>query len=246
SVNGNTLIYDAEERQTKVTEPPGLGGATETYYYDGAGQRVEKSGPSGLTVYVYDAFGQLAAEYSGSSAVNPPCTTCYLSYDHLGSLRLVTDANANVIARHDYVPFGEEILAGYAGRNSQFGASDGLSQRLTGQARDTESGEDFFNARYFTAPLQRFNSPDPGNAGADVTNPQSWNGYGYVLGNPLALVDPSGLDSIGWRMPPVTVTCGIDCLDFGSGGGGGNPSPPRLLGLDPGSGFQNSLALHTL
>src|SRR5581483_12173236 len=83
SVNGNTLTYDAEERQTAATEPPGMGGGTEYYYYDGAGQRVEKNGPSGLTVYVYDAFGQLAAEYSGSAQLNPPCTTCYLSYDHL-------------------------------------------------------------------------------------------------------------------------------------------------------------------
>jgi len=57
SVNGNTLTYDAEERQTAATEPPGMGGGTEYYYYDGAGQRVEKNGPSGLTVYVYDAFG---------------------------------------------------------------------------------------------------------------------------------------------------------------------------------------------
>jgi len=36
-------------------------------------------------------------------------------------------------------------------------------------------------------------SVDPGNAGADVTDPQTWNGYGYVLGNPLGLVDPSGM-----------------------------------------------------
>jgi hypothetical protein len=30
--------------------------------------------------------------------------------------------------------------------------------------------------------------------GADPSNPQSWNGYSYVLNNPLSLVDPSGLD----------------------------------------------------
>ncbi|MGH9771272.1 MAG: hypothetical protein ACRD4Q_06200 [Candidatus Acidiferrales bacterium] len=42
-------------------------------------------------------------------------------------------------------------------------------------------------------------SPDPGNAGADPGNPQSWNMYSYVLNNPLGLVDPSGLDTCqGW------------------------------------------------
>ena len=67
-----------------------------------------------------------------------------------------------------------------------------MSQRFTGQERDTETGLDFFQARYMASGLGRFMSADPGNAGADFTNPQSWNGYGYVLGNPLGLVDPSG------------------------------------------------------
>jgi len=56
---------------------------------------------------------------------------------------------------------------------------------------------DFFHARYFGAVLGRFTSPDPANAGADITNPQSWNAYAYVLGDPLALVDPSGLGAFG-------------------------------------------------
>jgi hypothetical protein len=35
-------------------------------------------------------------------------------------------------------------------------------------------------------------SIDPGNAGADVGNPQSWNAYSYVISNPLLYVDPDG------------------------------------------------------
>jgi hypothetical protein len=60
---------------------------------------------------------------------------------------------------------------------------------------------DFFSARYFTGTLGRFNSPDPGNAGADLTNPQSWNGYGYVWGNPLNATDPSGMCSTSDHPP---------------------------------------------
>jgi hypothetical protein len=56
-----------------------------------------------------------------------------------------------------------------------------------------------------SAGLGRFMSPDPANAGADFTNPQSWNGYGYVLGNPLALVDPSGLCSSSDNPPCYSV-----------------------------------------
>jgi uncharacterized protein RhaS with RHS repeats len=70
-------------------------------------------------VYVYDAFGQLAAEYSTAPST-PPCTTCYPSYDHLGSVRLVTDQNGNVVARHDYLPFGEEVPANTTGRNGHW------------------------------------------------------------------------------------------------------------------------------
>jgi hypothetical protein len=41
----------------------------------------------------------------------------------------------------------------------------------------------------------RFMSLDPGNAGADITDPQSWNMYSYALNNPLRYVDPFGLCS---------------------------------------------------
>src|SRR5215469_3802896 len=65
TVNGNTLSYDGENRLLLATAPPSLGGGTETYFYDGAGQRVAKSGPGNATIYVYDALGQLASEYDG-------------------------------------------------------------------------------------------------------------------------------------------------------------------------------------
>jgi RHS repeat-associated protein len=65
-------------------------------------------------------------------------------------------------------------------------------QKFTGQERDAETGLDFFQARCYGSALGRFTSPDPANAGADLMNPQSWNGYAYVGNNPLSFVDPSG------------------------------------------------------
>jgi RHS repeat-associated protein len=104
-----------------------------------------------------------------------------------------------VVARQDYLPFGEEIPAGYAGRSSSllFGASDGVEQKFTGQIRDSETGLDFFAARYYASAVGRFTSPDPMNLGADPTDPQTWNAYAYVRNNPLALVDPMGLCHMG-------------------------------------------------
>ncbi len=95
-VNGNALTYDAESRVNQVTDS----GGTESILYDGSGDRIEKVVAGVGRIYVYDAFGTLAAEYSAASAATYPCTTCYLSADQIGSTRLVTDQNANVVARH--------------------------------------------------------------------------------------------------------------------------------------------------
>ena len=187
---GIALGYDAENRQTSA--------GSYSYAYDGDGRRVSKTGGGVTTVYVYDAGGQLASEYSSAAAVTPPCVTCYLSYDHLGSVRLVTDASANVISRHDFLPFGEEIVNA-AGRTAGlgFGGTDDVSQRFTGKERDAESGLDYFGARYYGGALGRWASPDWSAKPepipyAKLDNPQTLNLYSYVLNNPLRTVDPDG------------------------------------------------------
>jgi RHS repeat-associated protein len=68
-----------------------------------------------------------------------------------------------------------------------------ITQKFTAQEHDSETQLDFFQARYLSAAQGRFLSPDPMNAGADPLNPQSWNGYRYVLNNPLNSIDPFGL-----------------------------------------------------
>jgi len=58
-----------------INRPSGL--VTHTFTYDGDGRRVKKVSPTGATVYVYDAAGQLAAEYS--TETNPESGTQYLT-----------------------------------------------------------------------------------------------------------------------------------------------------------------------
>ncbi|HXE13522.1 MAG TPA: RHS repeat-associated core domain-containing protein, partial [Bryobacteraceae bacterium] len=196
TIGGTTLTYDAENRVVSASNLPAYGGGSETYVYDGDGRRVQKIVIGGnTTTYVHDIFGKLIAEYSTNPpAPTPPCHTCYISTDHLGSTRLVTGDNASIVARHDYVPFGEEIPGGYAGRTSEWGATDNVNQKFTGKERDVESGLDYFGARYYGAALARFASPDPLMASAHASNPQSWNRYAYALNNPLRFVDPDGMD----------------------------------------------------
>jgi RHS repeat-associated protein len=73
-----------------------------------------------------------------------------------------------------------------------YGAYDGIRQQFTGKERDTETGLDYFGARYYAAAQGRFTSVDPENAGADPSDPQSWNGYAYARNNPLKYTDPDG------------------------------------------------------
>jgi RHS repeat-associated protein len=69
--------------------------------------------------------------------------------------------------------------------------------KFTGKERDTESGLDFFQARYYFSPYGRFFSADPENAGAKPDDPQSWNAYAYARNNPLVYTDPDGLAYVG-------------------------------------------------
>ena len=73
-------------------------------------------------------------------------------------------------------------------------AASTLPPHSTGKERDTESGNDYFGARYYASTTGRFLSPDPSSLNyAHFTNPQSLNLYGYVYGNPISSVDPTGL-----------------------------------------------------
>jgi len=67
---------------------------------------------------------------------------------------------------------------------------------LTRKERDNETGLDYFLARYYASIQGRFTSPDPLLTSGKPYHPQSWNRYIYCLNNPLAYIDPTGLE---WR-----------------------------------------------
>ena len=82
-----------------------------------------------------------------------------------------------------------------------------IRSRYTGKERDTESGLDNFEARYYGSNMGRMMSPDPlpwafwqnGNRYDQyrfrdyISNPQNFNMYAYVLNNPLSYTDPTGM-----------------------------------------------------
>ncbi len=62
--------------------------------------------------------------------------------------------------------------------------------KYTGQERDTFTNYDYMHFRFYASSMGRFLKPD--NIIPDITNPQNWNAYTYVKGNPVNFNDPSG------------------------------------------------------
>jgi RHS repeat-associated protein len=200
-----SYAYDGENRLAS-TQGPNIGGVY--YGYDGDGRRVTKlicpstsactaaTIGANLTVYAYDAQGQLAAEYGPSADTG----TRYLTADHLGSTRVITDSSGVAQKCYDYYPFGEDIAAGTGGRPGCFGGGvypgtgpDMASEKFTSKERDWETGLDFFGARYFSGAQGRFTSTDPVVITTHrLMNPQELNLYAYVANNPLRYIDPTG------------------------------------------------------
>jgi RHS repeat-associated protein len=202
-IQGQSVVYDLAGRQTQLgayqsaydaegrMQSSTISGAATSYVYDADGRRVMKQAGSGSTVYVYDASGLLTAEYTtGSTAVL--CGTCYVTPDHLGSTRLVTDAAANAVGCHDYLPSGEEIPTGLGGRSGSCWDAADITEKFTGKERDAETGLDNFIARYYSGAQGRFASPDQPLVDQEADDPQGWNLYSYVRNNPLRFRDSYG------------------------------------------------------
>ncbi len=96
------FIYDAENHIKEFFKGTNSGTTPDaTYEYDGDGKRVRKIADQTETIFVYNASGQLVAEYSTEMPTNPKIS--YLTADHLGSPRIITDDDKDVVSRHDYL-----------------------------------------------------------------------------------------------------------------------------------------------
>ena len=127
--------------------------------------------------------------------------------DHLGTPRMNirgtgTDGGSLAsVARHDYLPFGEELFAGVGLRSGSHGyelPSDGVRQKFTGYERDSETSLDFVQARYYSSVQGRFTSVDPiFLAPKRLFDPQQINLYAYCKNQPLKFIDPDGKYFVG-------------------------------------------------
>jgi RHS repeat-associated protein len=165
---------------------------------------------------------------------NPAVVVEYYHLDALGSVRVVTDQNGQIlknaagveVGRHDFLPFGEEW-------NSPASAKE--KKLFTGHERDAETGLDYFGARYYRPQVGRFTTIDPVYSWSEnLTDPQRWNRYAYVRNNPLKFTDPDG------RIP-LWVTGGIGAAAYGGWTAYVNVQNGRPwyqdIGVEAGKGF---------
>ena len=116
----------------------------------------------------------------------------FYNHDHLGNTRVTYNVRCspnnsftyNISTALDYYPYGKELRA----YNSV-----GEKYKSTHNERDLETGYDFRNARSSSADAVRFNSIDP-----LAAQFPSWSGYSYVMGNPVRVIDPTGLAGEGY------------------------------------------------
>ncbi len=158
-------------------------------------------------MFVYDGGGQLVAEYSTQLAETPQVS--YLTSDHLGSPRVITNQLGAVTTRKDYMAFGEETYTTQRTSAINYDNQSETRKGYTGYEKDDESGLDFAQARYYNSKHGRYTSVDPLTASANVKNPQTFNRYSYVLNSPYKFTDPLGLISSS------TGACGTGCRNSG-------------------------------
>jgi len=166
------------------------------YIHDPLGRRIAKK-VDGVTIekYLWQGLTRLLAVYDGSGtllmrfeyadgmmpfAMTKEGYTYYLTYDQVGSLRVVADTSGNVVKGIEYDSFGNIINDTNSSFTIPFGFAGGLHDRDTNLIR--------FGFRDYDPDTGRWTAKDPILfAGGDTDL------YGYCLNDPVNSVDPEGL-----------------------------------------------------
>jgi RHS repeat-associated protein len=211
--NGTCLTYDALDRMVEQNKA----GTYTQIVYSPVGKIATANGQTAKNVYMPLPGGDQALLIPGYNLISHA--------DGLGNMRFTsTKSGRTAFADIDYAPFGES-------------SNTSAALNFTGQRQDTVSGLYDFLFREYSPVQGRWISPDRAGLGAvSMANPQSWNRYAYVLNNPMALTDPTGLCS-SLTGSDGTDDCGDGGWGAGVGGTGWTGCPPSAESCGGGGGF---------
>jgi RHS repeat-associated protein len=187
-----TYSYSSRGELLSVSLPDGR---IIDYLHDPLGRRIAKKVNGVITEkYLWQGLTRLLAVYDGSDslvmrfeyadartplAMTRGGVTYYLTYDQVGSLRIVANSSGTVIKQLDYDAFGNILSDSNPAFDIPFGFAGGLPDRDTGLVR--------FGFRDYDPDVGRWTAKDPiGFTGGDVDL------YGYVLNDPVDFIDPDG------------------------------------------------------
>jgi len=194
----------ADNRTAHVFRPDGS--LLADYAYNGLGLRTKRvlypTGSAAQYYYsVYDAEGRQIGEYNASGAVlneyvfGPAGRVARLGAgygdtqwhhnDHLGTSQALSNTLGKVVWKGSYEPFGK--LSEEKDPDGD-GVPTNNWQRFPGQSWDWESGTYYNYHRSYDPISGRYTQSDP------IGLVGGMNTYGYLGGNPLNSIDPTGLN----------------------------------------------------
>jgi RHS repeat-associated protein len=141
----------------------------------GGSYEVQTDGTTETVRQYYAIAGVTAGMREGS-------TFYYFLTDHLGSVVGVTDSSGMLVSQTRYAPFGAI--------RTDIGIISQTDYGYTFQRNVSGMGLMDYKARAYDPYLNHWIQPDT--IIPDPYNPQSWNRYSYVNGNPINHNDPSG------------------------------------------------------
>jgi len=198
-INDGTHSYqwDAEGRLSSIDN-----GSTEAYTYNALDEQAEDTwnNKAGQNERVFDRRGRLMSYWNTGSGVwgfrRMLLGGRTIAYDNggvqerfehanlLGSVSMVTYYDGSLVTDQLFYPWGALWQGGW-----------GEDPGFAGMLGDEYTGNLWLaQFRHLSMNEGRWLSPDPGEAGADSANPQTWNAYAYTGNNPTTNTDPSGED----------------------------------------------------
>lgn len=158
-------------------------------------------GPKGEESYVNIASNKLVRLEHGTGK------WFYYLKDHIESSDYVIASNGTPVEQMLYRAYGTEHKPEVLAPAWADHLADVLGElprekshhRFTGKYLDDDTGLYYFGARYYDPALGRFISPDPlyvGDPERCTGNPTSCNLFAYANNNPMAYIDPTGLEEI--------------------------------------------------